>query len=211
MIRGAENEHQWNDGRLPGSVEDSHRSADTSQELRLLIAGWRLNAIVVMTRVEDELMRKPAIELDVEALPGLKQGVSPASNFRDEWVVSPTGRYFALAYTIIEASMMNEVGHNVWGRIDHGCGEVIGTTWVGACCWGSPRASWINDETFVFKAQYHNGTRTHLPLVAVRIDGSFAVIRESNNLWSRPADVKFCPRRLHVLTKPRFLRAIAAS
>ncbi len=60
-------------------------------------------------------MHKLPVDLDLDLLPGPNRGVSPALYFRDEAVFSPTGKYFALAYTITEASMCNDVGCLLWG------------------------------------------------------------------------------------------------
>lgn len=149
--------------------------------------------------------------LDLDSLPGPKRGVDPAIYFRDESVASPSGRYFALAYTIFEATDGNEVGRVLWGQVVEGRAEILGNPGVLACCWSSPWASWINDEAFVFKAHFHDGERTYLPLVVFHMKRGFAVVPGTNSVSSRPSKDLRLPRRFEPIWKPALLRAIAQS
>src|SRR5438034_1327158 len=124
--------------------------------------------------------------LDLDSLPGPKRGVSPAIFIRDEPVFSPSRKHFALAYTIAEASMGNEIGCLLWGSVVRGEITTLGNPeGVHATCWYSPWATWLDDETFVFKAQQYDGKRLHLPLVVVRIGKGFAVLPGTSNGESR--------------------------
>jgi hypothetical protein len=92
--------------------------------------------------------------LNVDALPGPTRGMSPALYFRDEVVQSPNGDRFALAYTICEASMCNEVGCVAWGQVVDGSAQVQGNpAGLIATCWYTPWCVWLNEHAFVFKTQ----------------------------------------------------------
>ena len=127
-------------------------------------------------------------DLALDDLPGPKRGVSPTLYFRDESVWSSSGKYFALAYTIAEASMCNEIGCILWASFDGNSSAVLGNPKkVYACCWYSPWCNWVTDETFIFKAQHYDGEKRHLPLVAMNVTQGFAVLPGTNSLDSRPA------------------------
>lgn len=116
-------------------------------------------------------------DIDIEKLPGPVRGKYPALYFRDEVSWSPSGRRFALAYTIAEASYGNEIGCLLWAESANGHSQVLGTLHtVHACCWRSPWCSWLDDETFVFKAQSYTEGQLFTPVVAINVRGRFAVI-----------------------------------
>lgn len=147
--------------------------------------------------------------LDVESLPGPKRGVTPAVYVRDEIVYAPSGRYFALCYSIFETSMGNEVGCVLWGEIADGTTRVLGNPeGVYATCWFSPWAEWLDDETFVFKAQRYDGSRLHLPLVAIRIGQGFSVVPGSKKVDSRPSDLTSPPDSYEPTSATALLAAI---
>ncbi len=134
-------------------------------------------------------MSESIFGIALESLPGPKRGEHPALYFRDEVVRSPSGRYFALAYTIAEASMCNEVGCVLWGEVSNDMARIIGNPeGVHATCWYSPWAVWSNEETFVFKAQNYDGKILHMPLVSVNVSTGCAVIPGTNNQDSRPSE-----------------------
>lgn len=149
--------------------------------------------------------------LDLDYLPGPKRGASPAIYFRDEPVFSSSGKHFALAYTITEVSMGNEIGCLLWGHVaDSGITILGNPEGVYATCWYSPWASWLDDETFVFKAQRYDGKRLHLPLVAIRIGRGFAVLPGTDNDRSRPFDVTSIPEQFEPNEAGALLRALNA-
>jgi hypothetical protein len=150
--------------------------------------------------------------LDLDSLPGPKRGVSPAIYFRDEAVFSPSGRYFALAYTIVEVSMGNEIGCLLWGRIADRETTILGNPeGVYATCWYSPWANWLDDETFAFKAQRYDGKRLHLPLVVIRIGSGFTVLPGTSHGRSRPFDITFVPAQFELYEARSLLHAINTS
>ena len=156
-------------------------------------------------------MQSPLPTLDLDSLPGPRRGVSPAIYIRDEAVFSPSGKHFALAYTIAEASMGNEIGCLLWGEVTRGETTVLGNPeGVHATCWYSPWAAWLDDETFVFKAQQYDGKRLHLPLVAIRIGKGFSVLPGTSNGESRPSEVRAAPASYAPASAEALLRAICA-
>lgn len=129
-------------------------------------------------------------DIDLDDLPGPPRGKHPCLYFRDEVVWSPDRLHFALAYSISEASMGNEIGCILWGRtIEGGTHFVANPRDVYASCWCSPWCSWLSAEAFVFKAQLYDGAKLHVPLVVVRFSGDFAVLPGTDNLESRHSDV----------------------
>ena len=134
---------------------------------------------------------------DIASLPGPRRGEWPALYFRDETVASPTGNRFALAYSICEASMCNEVGCVAWGSVHDGIGKIEGNPeGLIATCWFTPWCSWIGDTAFVFKAQRYAGGRLYMPLVVVDCLQGFAVVPGSDNSDSRPTSVVSLPAQL---------------
>jgi hypothetical protein len=125
-------------------------------------------------------------DIDIEKLPGPNRGDSPALYFRDEIIWSPQKQYFTLAYTIIEASYGNSVGHILWGMYDGKNSKIFGNPKdMAASCWKQPWCKWLDDNSFVFKAQKYYGKSTYVPLVIVHVDKGFAVLPGSNdtNKW----------------------------
>lgn len=144
--------------------------------------------------------------IDVETLPGPTRGGWPALYFRDETVLSPSGGHFALAYSIAEASFSNEVGCVAWGEVVDGAAKLQGASAdIHVTCWFSPFTVWIEEQTFVFKAQAYDGATLHMPLVVIDISRGFAILPQSNNHWSRPGDVT-SPPRVYLPLSPAELR-----
>jgi len=171
----------------------------------------RNKAMSQMTRSLHESLEVPQLPpgLDLDSLPGPKRGVPPAIYFRDETIFSPSGKHFALAYTIAEVSMGNEIGCLLWGRVaDSGITILGNPEGIYATCWYSPWANWLDDETFVFKAQLYDGKHLHLPLVAIRIGSGFAVLPGTSNDRSRPCDITSIPEPFEPNEAGALLRAI---
>src|SRR5262249_21345279 len=119
-------------------------------------------------------------DLVLDELPGPKRGQNPILYFRDEIVWAPGERYFALAYTIAEASMMNEIGCVLWASFD-GRTTVLGNPkGLYACCWNTPWCTWLDHETFVFKSQYSDGKKRYVPLVVINVTRGYAVLPGTN-------------------------------
>jgi hypothetical protein len=122
----------------------------------------------------------------IDMLPGPKRGEWPALYFRDEVTWSPHHTRFALAYSICEASMNNEVGCLLWGRLEgtHGIAEQNITQMV-ACCWRSPWCCWLDEDVFVFKAQRYDGRINRVPLIVAHATAGFYIVPGSNDarLW----------------------------
>ncbi len=124
--------------------------------------------------------------IDVEKLPGPKRGTFPALYFQDEIIYSPNSKHFALAYTITEASMGNDIGCIAWGSMQGTEGHVIeNPAKFHASCWQSPWCKWISEEAFVFKAQKYAGNSVHVPLVVIDLAKGYCVLPGSNepDLW----------------------------
>jgi hypothetical protein len=154
-------------------------------------------------------MHKPPLDIDLDSLPGPKRGVSPALYVRDEAVFSPKGNHFALAYSIAEASNGNEIGCLLWGTTNFFGTKTLGNPpGVHVTCWYSPWAIWLDDETFVFKAQQYDGSRLHLPLVVAHVLQGFAILPDTNNGNSRPSDVTNVPLKFTEMSAEALINAI---
>lgn len=130
-------------------------------------------------------------DLDLNSLPGPERGEHPALYFRDEAIWSPDDSHFALAYTITEASMGNDVGRMAWGALDaDGRAELTVVDGILASCWRSPWCLWLENHQFLFKAQVADLTanRTHVPLVMFDLRGRFGVLSKSDTPDSWPTD-----------------------
>ena len=68
-----------------------------------------------MKNNSDEKLEHLLSSIKIEKLPGYTRGEYPAKSYRDEVTWSPNGKHWALAYTIFEATMCNDVGHLAWG------------------------------------------------------------------------------------------------
>jgi hypothetical protein len=122
-------------------------------------------------------------DIDIEKLPGLKRGDHPVLYFRDEIIWSPKKQYFALAYSIIEATYGNEVGYVLWGMYDGKNSKILGNPKnIVASCWKQPWCKWLDEMSFVFKAQIYKDKSTHVPLVIVHIDKGIAVLHDTNDI-----------------------------
>jgi hypothetical protein len=145
----------------------------------------------------------------IDQLPGPKRSKWPARLLRDEAVWSPSNSRFALAYSIAEARMNNEIGCVLWGvRRERGTAILGNPAHVCACCWDIPWCVWLNDEAFVFKAQAGSGRKVHLPLVIVHISEGFALVPNTDNLESWPNQVASLPANVRWQNIRELSRAI---
>ena len=119
--------------------------------------------------------------INIDDLPGPKRGEYPCLYFQDDIVWSPNHERFALAYSITEASMCNNVGCILWAEVKNDKANILqNPIGVLASCWNFPWCKWINNEVFIFKVQRYNGERTYVPLVAIHIKHGFQVIPDTN-------------------------------
>lgn len=120
-------------------------------------------------------------DIDLQILPGPRRGKDPALYYDDKIIWSPRGNYFALAYTIIEATYGNNVGNILWGSYDGQKSKILGNpTGIGASCWKEPWCKWLNDESFIFKAQKYDNKSVHVPLVIINVSKGFMVLNGSS-------------------------------
>jgi len=135
--------------------------------------------------------------IDVESLPGPKRGSFPALYFQDECIYSPDKKHFALAYTITEASMGNDVGCVAWGMVQGGQGHILqNLVKLHASCWQRPWCKWFSNDVFVFKSQHYANNSIRVPLVAIHIDQGYSVLPDSNetDIWlpeNMPSNIAF--------------------
>lgn len=149
--------------------------------------------------------------LDLDSLPGPRRGVSPALYVRDEFVFSPSISKFALAYSIAETSMCNEIGCLLWGETGfHGATVLGNPAGVYVTSWRSPWAVWLDDESFVFKAQQYERGRLHVPLVTIHLKLGFAVLPGTNKAESCPSDVTRGPLVFSPVSAQALLHAITS-
>jgi hypothetical protein len=149
----------------------------------------------------------PDIVLD--DLPGPNRGQPPALYFRDEVVWAPSRKHFALAYTIAEASMMNEIGCVLWASFNGHASVTLGNPkGLYACCWKSPWCVWLNEESFVFKAQSSDGKTRCVPLVVINITKGYAVLPGTNSVDSWPSQVKACSGPFEPVVNKTLIHAI---
>jgi hypothetical protein len=147
-----------------------------------------VHALIVVQKMDEAI---PA-EIDLNKLPGPTRGVYPALYFRDEIVYSPSGRHFALAYSICEHSYGNEVGMALWGEMDQGrltrSQPIQGLT---VCCWQAPWCRWIDDDTLLCKAQRSTRHGVTVPDVLIRTGEFFAVIPRDarSEVWLPEPDI----------------------
>ena len=119
--------------------------------------------------------------IDLDALAGPPRGKWPALYFRDEAVLAPGGAHVAIAYTIYEASMGNEVGRVLCVAVKDGNATILGNPpELLASCWRSPWCRWLDAETFVFKMQYVDEGRTRTPLLVIHVHRGFALVPETD-------------------------------
>lgn len=121
-------------------------------------------------------------DINIEELSGIARNEHPASYFRDEIIWSPQEKYFALAHSITEITMGNYVGGILWGEYDGTSSTILGITKnIGACCWRQPWCRWLDEKSFIFKAQKYDEKTTHTPLVMIHIEKGFSVLPGSDN------------------------------
>jgi len=118
----------------------------------------------------------------IDKLPGPKRGIHPTLYFQDEIVWSANRNHFALAYSITEASICNDVGCILWAEVKNGKANIIqNPKGVLASCWQSPWCRWLSDDIFIYKSQRYNGKSTCIPVVAIHILHGFQVIEGTNS------------------------------
>lgn len=129
-------------------------------------------------------------DLVLDELPGPKRGQAPALYFQDEVIWSPDQKHFALAYTIMEVTMMNNVGLVLWGSFDGHKTTILGNL-PGLCasCWERPWCKWLKADAFVFKAQGYDGRTCHVPLVVIHVTKGFAVLAGMDTVDSRASGI----------------------
>ena len=87
--------------------------------------------------------------------------------------------------------MGSYVGPTLWGEHSNGISTVLANPYkIGAACWFGDWCHWLNEQTFVFKAQVSNGGPWQTPLVCVNVTKGYSVIPNTNNLQSRPQQIK---------------------
>jgi len=117
--------------------------------------------------------------IDLESLPGPQREKLLYSY--DEYICSPESTYFALAYSVDEISMMNNVGCIAWGKIELDKAVIKHTSsTVCATCWRSPWCIWLNEKEFMFKSQYYTDGQNKLPNIVVNMDKGVAIVPDSN-------------------------------
>lgn len=120
--------------------------------------------------------------IDFDSLAGPKRGKGVTQYFQDEIVYSPSGKYFALAYTIAEASMCNDVGCIAWGEMSGSDAIImVNPEGVYASCWRSPWCIWLSDEEFMFKAQIRTESGANTPNVVISHEEGVAIVPNSNS------------------------------
>ena len=117
--------------------------------------------------------------IDLEKLPGPDR--SALVYYRDEVVWSPNHKYFALAYSINEATMGNEIGFISWGTVENGKATIIRNPTLFSISGNHhPWCKWISDKVFICKAKRYDGEASYAPLVAIDVCQGFKVIPETN-------------------------------
>ncbi|MFW5731799.1 MAG: hypothetical protein ACOCZU_01185 [Planctomycetota bacterium] len=115
--------------------------------------------------------------IKIDALPGPDRKKWPY--LRDEILWSPQRSHFALAYSIAEASMCNDVGMLLLGSADGSI--ILNPRTVGISCWNSPWGRWLNESVLLFKAQKHHEGTIHVPLVVMHVAKGFYVVPETDS------------------------------
>jgi hypothetical protein len=132
----------------------------------------------------NEKLERLLASIQIEKLPGYVRGKDPARIYRDEVTWAPNRKHWALAYTIFEATMCNDVGHLAWGSQngDTALFQTIVSIQVG--CGHYPWSKWISETCFVFGAQlYVPKKKTSLtPIVAIDVYKGHHVYYKSNYL-----------------------------
>lgn len=120
--------------------------------------------------------------IDLESLPGPARGKWPAGYFRDDVVWSPTKEFFALAYSIAEVSMCNDVGCLLWGAHRNAKAEILhNPQQLRVSCWRVPFCKWIDESTFVVKAQRIGPKGARTPAIAIQVHRGFEIVPNSSS------------------------------
>jgi|APLak6261671648_1056085.scaffolds.fasta_scaffold12333_1 hypothetical protein len=127
-------------------------------------------------------------DINPETLPGPK---------RDGWsydkiIWSPNTVNFILAYSIREISNNNPVGRFLYGTFDGANSHILANPQRSIFCWGD-LAHWVTNDVFVVKISHFSKNNGYFyPLIAFHIKNGFYVIPDSDNLESKPSDIKDC-------------------
>ena len=149
-------------------------------------------------------------DLNLEALPGPKRQDIVYGSDSISW--SPERKHFALAYSIMEITMGNYVGPVLWGEYSNGISNVLANPYkVGVACWFGDWCHWLDEQTFVFKAQVSNGDPWQIPLVCVSFTAGYSVIPNTNNLQSRPQQIKSYSGSYSPFDAEKLLQAVISS
>lgn len=118
--------------------------------------------------------------INLDNLPGPARGRWPALYFRDDILWSPTNEFFALAYSIAEVSMCNDVGCLLWGSRKNSTTEILQNPRdLRVACWRIPFCKWIDEFTFVFKAQRYTQKGIQMPAIAIHVGRGFQILPNS--------------------------------
>jgi hypothetical protein len=175
---------KWSFGHK--DISNGVRGKGESKELASLEEKYIFNVLVeahenILTwqkppeNKEDEIINS----IDLESLPGPKR--SGLIYYRDEVVWSPNHKHFALAYSICEVTMGNEVGYALWGTVEKGKATIMRNS-IPFLISSShrPWCKWLNDEIFICKAHRYDRKTLSVPLVAIHVHQGFQVLPETN-------------------------------
>ncbi|WP_350334868.1 hypothetical protein [Coralliovum pocilloporae] len=102
---------------------------------------------------------------------------------RDETCFNASSTRFVIAFNIVEATMLNDMGMIVWGSGGDQQSVVVGCLQkVAVYCWERPFAYWLDDKCFTVKVDA--GRHSH-PVIAVHFDKGFQILNGLDNLDSR--------------------------
>ena len=150
------------------------------------------------------------VDINLEALAGPNREDLIYGSDSISW--SPERKHFALAYSISEITMGSYAGPVFWGECLNGISTVLANPYrVGAACWFGDWCHWLDELTFVFKAQISNGGPWQIPLVCVSFTKGYSVIPNTNNLQSRPQQIKSYSGSYSPLDAGKLFQAIITS
>jgi len=149
-------------------------------------------------------------DLNLESLPGPNRKDMIYGSDSVSW--SPEKKHFALAYSIMEITMGSYVGAILWGEQLNGISTILANPYeVGVACWFGNWCHWLDEQTFVFKAQTSNGGPWQIPLVCVSFTEGYSVISNTNNLQSRPQQVESYSGSFSAFNAEKMLQAVITS
>ena len=108
--------------------------------------------------------------------------------------------------------MGSYVGAILWGEQLDGISTILANPYeVGVACWFGNWCHWLDEQTFVFKAQTSNGGPWQIPLVCVSFTEGYSVISNTNNLQSRPQQVESYSGSFSAFNAEKMLQAVITS